>query len=389
MGRKVSYGFRHLSHTAVVLALACSGPPDSTNTGSSAPRGLPDEDSSLAAGSGGIPKIDVHLHVDLRSADLAIAILREHGIRLGLNAYGGIPGGGLEASAQLATQRKGALQPLCNVDFRSFGTAAFAPSTRAHLERCKALGARGVKISKYLGLGLRAPDGTLVPVDAPELDVLFESAGRLGLPVLIHSGDPRAFFEPPTAANERYEELRVHPGWSFHGTDPTGAAWPSWAALRAQHARRIARHPQTTFVAAHFGGAPEEPERVAALLDRHPNYYVDTAARVPELGRHSPARMRAFYTKYQDRILFGSDLGVGPGGLTLGSGGERPGTRAESRVFFERHFRYFESNARGIPHPTPIQGRWTIDAVGLPRPILEKIYYRNAVRVFGLQMPEA
>jgi hypothetical protein len=97
--------------------------------------------------------------------------------------------------------------------------------------------------------------------------------------------------------------------------------------------------------------------------------------------------MRRFFVEFQDRVLFGSDLGVGPEGLTLGSGGDRPGTREESRVFFDRHWLYFETQRTGLAHPTPIQGRWTVNAVGLPRAVLEKLYHRNAERVFRLQLP--
>jgi predicted TIM-barrel fold metal-dependent hydrolase len=219
--------------------------------------------------------------------------------------------------------------------------------------------------------------------------VVFESAGAFGLPVLLHSGDPKAFFEPNTPRNERHDELRVHPDWSFHGLSPNGRPWPSWRELLRQFEVRVARHPGTTFMGAHFGNAAEEPERVARMLARYPNYVIDTAARVPEFGRHSAARMRRFFVEFQDRILFGSDLGVSRAGLTLGSSGELPGTRAESRVFFERHFAYFETTRRAMAHPTPIQGRWTVDGIGLPRAVLEKLYHRNAARVFAIERPAA
>jgi predicted TIM-barrel fold metal-dependent hydrolase len=336
-----------------------------------------------------IPKIDVHLHVDLDAADEALAILAEHQIVVGLNASGGEPGRGLEQSIELARRSGGRLLPLCNLRFSLLAAPDFAEYARATLDRCRALGGKGLKVSKYVGLGLTDASGALVPVDDPRLDVVFESAGAFGLPVLLHSGDPKAFFEPNTPQNERHDELRVHPDWSFHGVAPNGRPWPSWQALLEQFEARVARHPGTTFMGAHFGNAAEEPERVARMLARHPNYVIDTAARVPEFGRHSAARMRRFFVEFQDRVLFGSDLGVSRGGLTLGSSGELPGTRAESRVFFERHFAYFETTRRAMAHPTPIQGRWTVDGIGLPRDVLEKLYHRNAARVFAIERPPA
>lgn len=334
-----------------------------------------------------LPRVDVHLHIDLRAADEALAILREHHIVVGLNASGGEAGRGLEQSRELALRSKGAMQPMCNVALFGFDDPRYPAYVAQVLQACVALGGKGLKIPKLLGLGLTDAQGKLAPVDDPRLDVLFDTAGKLGLPVLLHSGDPKAFFEPPTPDNERYEELRVHPGWSFYGTGPDGKPWPSWNELLDQHERRVAKHPGTVFVGAHFGNAAEDPDRVARMLKRYSNYVIDTAARVPEFGRHDPARMRAFFIEHQDRILFGSDLGVGPSGLTLGSGGDKPGTRAESRDFFSRQFLYFESAGRRMPSPTPIQGNWTIDGIDLPRAVLKKLYAENAARIFKLSLP--
>jgi predicted TIM-barrel fold metal-dependent hydrolase len=125
------------------------------------------------------------------------------------------------------------------------------------------------------------------------------------------------------------------------------------------------------------------------MLKRYANYVIDTAARVPEFGRHDPVRMRAFFVEHQDRILFGSDLGVGRDGLTLGSGGDKPGTREESRDFFARQFLYFETAGRRMPSPTPIQGDWTIDGIDLPLAVLKKVYAENAARIFKLTLPAA
>ena len=362
--------------------------------GGTAPPPAPADDaparprSADRADDGPLPKVDVHLHVALDSVAIADAILREQHIVIGLNASGGAPGYGLEESMTVASATHGRLLPLCNLAFAGVGRPGWAEQTVASLRECKRLGGKGLKVAKYVGLGLSAPDGRLVPADDPALDIVFETAGTLGLPVLIHIGDPKAFFDPPTPTNERFEELSVHPGWSFHGIAPSGQPWPSWSELLDQFERRVARHPRTIFVGAHFGNAAEEPERVARMLDRHANLVIDTAARVPEFGRHPADAMRRFFERYQDRILFGSDLGVSREGLVLGSGGRTPGTREEARTFFARHWAYFETATRRMEHPTPIQGRWTVDGIGLSRPILAKVYAGNAARVFSLALPD-
>lgn len=386
IGRKARGSKQVVLGLGLLLAAAACKASTPTPEGA-ALREKPAAESPRPARPSDLPRVDVHLHVDLRAADEALAILREHNIAIGLNASGGEVSRGLEASREVALRSRGALQPLCNVALFGFDDPRYPAYVAESLRGCVALGGKGLKIPKLLGLGLTDAHGALAPVDDPRLDVLFETAGELGLPVLLHSGDPKAFFLPPTPDNERYEELRVHPGWSFHGRGPHGRPWPSWSELLDQFERRVARHPRTVFVGAHFGNAAEEPERVARMLERYPNYVIDTAARVPEFGRHDPARMRAFFIAHQDRILFGSDLGVGPGGLTLGSGGDEPGTRAQARDFFTRQLLYFETAGRGMPSPTPIQGDWTIDGIDLPVAVLKKLYSENAARVFKLTLP--
>lgn len=327
-------------------------------------------------------KIDVHVHAAPDALPRLVRLMDAHGIDVAVNLSGGSPGRGLEQQLAAAAAHPGRVVVFATLDWR---VARLGPGYGAHLaaqvEAARRLGAAGIKIPKGLGLGFADHTGALIAVDDPELDALFEKAGELGLPVAIHVGDPVAFWRPPTPDNERYDELRVHPEWSFHG-QPV----PSWEELFAALERRIARHPRTIFISVHFGNAPEYPDRVAALLDAYPNLFVDTAARVPELGRHPPERMRALFVRHADRILFGTDLGVGrdPDDLMLGSTGAEPPTAADVERFFAAHWRWFETRDRGFAHPTPIQGRWTIDGIGLPPDVLRKVYGDNARRLLRL-----
>lgn len=372
----------------LALLLLLEGTPRSDRSDATATTGRTDAGADGPSSLGSypdIPRIDVHVHFAPSLAAEALRIMDAYGIRIALNASGGAPHAGLGLSVEVARQTAGRIRPYCNFPFGLVEAPEFARMAVETLRLCRQMGAVGLKVPKSLGLGIVTSDGMLLAVDDARLDVVFETAGALGLPVLIHSGDPKAFFRPPTPDNERYDELRAHPDWSFYGMRPDGRGpWPSWESVFAQYERRVARHPRTTFVGAHFGNAPEEPDRVAAMLERYPNLVVETGARIPEIGRHPPATMRRFFDRFQDRILFGTDLGVGPDGLTLGSRGIEPDPPERLPAFFVAHWAYFETAGRGMAHPTPIQGRWTIDGIELPRAVLEKLYWRNAARVFGL-----
>jgi predicted TIM-barrel fold metal-dependent hydrolase len=334
-----------------------------------------------------LPRIDVHTHIELGALPKALKLLGQNRIVHIVNLSGGSPGGdGLEDT--LAEARAiGHTTVFVNPDFREIKKGpGYGARMAAKIKQGHDLGAKGVKIAKGLGLGYIDAKKQLVPVDDKGLDPVFEMAGKLNMPIAIHTGDPKAFWKPATPDNERFDELRVHPHWSFFG------APVSWEDLYGQFERRVARHPKTIFIGVHFGNDPEDPARVAQMLDRHPNLYIDTAARVPEIGRvdanHDAARMRAFFEKYQDRILFGTDVGVGIADedLMLGSTGATPPGPSDVTRFFESTWRWFETNEAHIPSPTPIQGRWTIDGIGLPRAILEKVYSANAIRLLGIKL---
>lgn len=327
------------------------------------------------------PVFDVHTHIESSATQRALAMFDARNVRVAINLSAGAPGMGLEEALAQSRASSGRILPFCMIDWRGAAGPEWVAQSVAVLDACARLGVRGLKIPKVLGLYAGDGEGQRLRVDDPRLDPIFARAGQLRMVVLIHAGDPRAFFDPVTPSNERWDELHVHPQWSF--ADPR---YPRWTEVLAEFERRVLRHPNTTFIGAHFGNAAEDPDRVERLLERAPNYYIDTSARVPEFGRHDPARMRRFFIRWQDRVLFGTDLGVGetPEQLMLGSTGERPPTAAEITRFWTATWRYFESADRGMIHPTPIQGRWTINGVGLPPEVLRKVYGANAARLFQI-----
>jgi predicted TIM-barrel fold metal-dependent hydrolase len=236
------------------------------------------------------------------------------------------------------------------------------------IDQAARLGARGLKVNKSLGLGVRDRDGRLVAIDDPRFDPIWSEAARLGMPVLMHTADPPAFFLPVNQKNERFEELTRFPQWSNYGPEN-----PSFEELIAQRERLLARHPQTIFIGAHLGSNEEDLAYAASLLERFPNYYVDMSARVAALGRQ-PYTARDFFIRYQDRILFGSDGGFGLD----------PDKDWTPERFYRSHFEFLETYNEYIDYPLSdvmLQGRWRVHGIGLPTEVLEKIYRRNAERL--------
>ena len=239
---------------------------------------------------------------------------------------------------------------------------AFPDWAAGRLRLQKEWGAGGLKIWKDLGLQVVDSQGKRVRVDDPRLDVIWQAAGELNLPVVIHVADPVAFFDSVDETNERWEELGEHPDWAF--TSPPN---PPFRSIVEALARVVARHPETAFVGAHVGCYAENLDWVAAVLDRCPNFHVDLAARFGELGRQ-PYTARRFCERYADRILFGLDLGPDLGSYRL------------AYRLLETEDEYFNYSTG----PIPAQGRWMAYGLHLPDDVLEKIYARNAERILRL-----
>jgi uncharacterized protein len=246
-------------------------------------------------------------------------------------------------------------------DFSKIDEPEFGIKEAEKLEKAVRSGARGLKIAKNLGLTVRDKSGKIVPVDDPRIDPIWAKCGELGIPVMIHVSDPKAFFTPVDKYNERYDELGAHPDWAFFGEE-----FPSKDEILAQRNRVIARHPHTIFIGAHMGTLPEELHIVGNWLDLYPNFYVDIDARISDLGRQ-PYTARKFMIDYQDRILFGTDT--------------EPNAEAY-RIYYrflETDDEYFDP--AGGHHR---QARWMIYGLFLPDEVLEKIYNKNALKILGM-----
>ena len=327
--------------------------------------------------------IDLHTHIDPTPEHMAeaIRIFDAVGIGVAVNLSGGTtthaknqPSELEQVKAFADARYPGRFLEYMNLDYADWDRPDFAQRAVAQVEEGARLGAAGFKEFKRLGLYLRDSKGALLKIDDPKLDPMWRRLGELGMPVSIHVADPKAFWEPYDPHNERWTELKDHPHWWFG--DPK--KYPPRMDLLGALERVIARHPETTFVSVHFGNDAEDLDWVDAQLDAHPNMRIDIAARVPEFGRQDPDKVRAFFVKHADRILFATDFQVYDR-MTLGSGGSGPApTELDALTFFRKHWRFFETADRDFAHMTPIQGNWTISAIHLPVDVLRKVYFENA-----------
>ena len=307
------------------------------------------------------PFVDVHGHQDLSMDDARLAALVAEMDKMGLRTMVNLSGGsGSRLAAQVSNARAkypGRFVVFANVDWGRINEPNFARNAAAQLERdVKEGGAAGLKIFKNLGMDTFWSDGSRVRTDDPRLAPIWDKAGELGIPVLIHTAEPPAFFLPVDKQNERYLELTQFPG----RTRPADK-YPPFDSLIAEQHRMFKRHARTKFISAHLSWLGQDLGRLGRTLDSIPNMNVEVAAALYEIGRQ-PRAGRAFFLKYQDRILMGKD--------TFGGEGE-----------FAVYFRIFETNDEYFPWYRRRHAFWGMYGLGLPDSVLKKVYYANAVRI--------
>ncbi|HEY8550512.1 MAG TPA: amidohydrolase family protein [Vicinamibacterales bacterium] len=306
------------------------------------------------------PVIDVHSHHPRvptgQALDALVAEMDALNLRALVNLSGGT-GERLRRGIETIRNSRHADRMVffANLDFSDLDQPGYGERAAARLEADVKAGAVGLKIFKNFGLHLKRKDGTRVPTDDPEFDPIWAACARLGIPVLIHTGEPLAFFEPVDRFNERWRELQLRPQ---NRLPPD--RFPTFDALMAERDRLFAKHPKTTFIVAHFGWHANDLARLGRMLDRLPNTVVETGAILHELGRQ-PRTARAFFVKYQDRILFGKD-------------------RYEASEF-PYYFRVFETEDEYFDYYRDYHAFWKLYGMGLPDAVLKKVYFENAQRV--------
>jgi predicted TIM-barrel fold metal-dependent hydrolase len=304
------------------------------------------------------PFIDVHNHQNnLPSQNLneLVQPMDKLNMAVMVNLSGG---SGDKVKQSLANIRANAPKRFivfANINFSGIGENNWTENAVKSLEQDVRNGANGLKIFKSLGFSVKDNKGSRVAVDDPRLDAIFDKCGQLGIPVLIHTADPKPFWDPMDEANERWLELKTHPGRKRSATDPE----PFEQLIEEQH-RMFKKHGKTTFIAAHFGWYANDLEHLGHLLDTLPNVVVEFGAVIAELGRQ-PKAAKQFFTKYQDRILFGKD--------------------SWEPEEYATYFRVLETEDEYFPYHKKYHAFWRMYGMGLPDDILKKVYYKNALRI--------
>lgn len=308
------------------------------------------------------PVVDVHTHSDMcgiktrEDAASWVRTLDQVGVETSIVFTDAI-GDAFDAQAQLFKPFGKRFIVFCSMDGRDIAAPDYPERVVRELERCYRNGARGLGEVTDKGWGMQAdpirplPRSKRMHSDDQRLDALWEKCADLKMPVNIHIADHPSCWQPLGPHQERTPDFQ---GFNLYGKDV-----PSYEELLSCRDRMLAKHPRTTFIAAHLGNQGNDLASLAAVLDRYPNLYVDISARDYEVGRE-PRFALKFLSSYENRVLFGTDMG-------------------RDQAIYQGWWRLLESADEFIP------GRqwWRLYGLELPSPVLEKLYSENAKRILN------
>jgi uncharacterized protein len=307
------------------------------------------------------PFIDVHNHqFGMPTQDLSLLVAEMD--KLNMAVMVNLSGRGRGSDEHLINALKNVhdhypnrLIVFTNISLSNIDDPDWTANTVEQIRNDVKRGANGLKIYKSQGMTNKDSKGNRIKIDDPRIDPVWEVCGELGIPVLIHAADPKQFWQPQDANNERWLELKTHPRRKRDDDNPA-----PWQTIIDEQHNIFRKHPNTTFINAHLGWYGNDLETLARLMDEFPNMNAEIGAVIAELGRQ-PRAAKAFLTKYQDRIMFGKD--------------------SWHPEEYYTYFRVLETADEYFPYYKKYHAYWKMYGLELSDEVLRKIYYKNALRV--------
>jgi len=363
---------------AIALLAACTEPKPEPRATPAPPARYSMEDFK------NVRKLDAHVHVNVPSTALLEQAREDHFELMSINVdYPDFPSLADQRAAALAqvnaqeSYKPARFHWATTFSMQGFGQSGWADRVNASIATDAAQGAKAVKIWKNVGMSEKDARGQLIMLDDAAISPVADQVEKLGITLIGHQGEPHNCWLPleqMTVGNDR-EYFRNHPQYHMY----LHPEMPSYEEQIGARDRFVAAHPKLRFVGAHLGSLEYDVDRIAAFLDRFAGTSVDMAERLGQVQYQSVRdyeKVRNFFIKYQDRLLYATDL-------TLNPGDDPQEFKRHAHEVWTRDWRYLatDETQRVAVIEADVRG------LALPREVIDKVYYQNAVRAFALGKP--
>lgn len=279
--------------------------------------------------------------------------------------------GKIDALKAFVKASKGQAVLCTTFDPFQFSSANFAQDAIRQLDRDFAWGAVAVKIWKNIGMELKDPSGRFVMPDDPRLEPIYQDIAAKGKTLIAHLAEPDSCWQPPNKNSPDFSYYNEHPEWYMYKQPDH----PRKITIIQARDHMLEENPNLRVVGAHLGSLETNLDEIGRRFDRYPNFAVDVAARTVYLTMQPREKTRQFFIKYQDRILYGTDLELFA----------RENILSAERTWEKQYatdWAFFSSD-----QVVEYEGR-KVQGLALPQPVLRKLYHDNALRWIHGVVPE-
>lgn len=305
------------------------------------------------------PVIDMHSHAYARSQsdlDNWVKTMDQAGITKTI-ILTGTTGAQFDSLLEVYGKYPDHFELWCGFDYTGYDKPDFGTSAVKELERCFKKGAKGVGELGDKGEGelySKPVAGYGMHIDDARMKPLLRKCAELKMPINIHIAEPYWMYLPADSLNDGLMNaatwrVNLKPGMLDH------------AQLLQSFENAVKDNPETIFIACHFINCEYDLSKAGRLLDQYRNLYLDIAARYAETAT-IPRYMQQFYNKYQDRLLYGTDMGF-----------EKHIYQVTFRVLQTLDEHFYETELFGY--------HWAMNGFGLSDNILKKVYMSNAIKI--------
>ncbi|CAM4128926.1 amidohydrolase family protein [Zobellia nedashkovskayae] len=306
------------------------------------------------------PVIDFHSHPDAKSEQELeewVATMKENNIEKSIIlTYS--TGQQFDSIYDMYSKYGDQIEVWCGFDYTGYNEKGWTKKAVKELERCFAKGARGVGELGDKGLGLFYSKPSIAPglhLDDPRLQPLLEKCGELGMPISVHVADPYWMYLP---MDEKNDGLMNAYTWKV---DTSKEGVLTHEELLTTLSNAVRNNKETTFIACHLANTSHDLTILGKLLDEHPNLYADISARYAEVAP-VPRRTKAFFDKYKDRLVYGTDMGM-------------------AADMYQTTFRILESSDEHFYAWDYFSYHWPLNGLDLGDETLKKIYHENGKKL--------
>jgi len=358
---------RTITQVIVVLSIALSSPAQAPTSRS--PQGKPADDDGTLRAFAAIHPIDVHVHV-FKTDPVFQKMLERLNLKLldilvmdDTNPHRKQLRPQIDDALALVRSGAGHIALCTTFDPYKFDSASFSADAVKQIDHDFAQGAVAVKVWKNIGMEIKDRSGQYIMADDPTFEPIYRAIASHGKTLMTHQGEPDVAWGPPDASDPSWSYYQENPQW-YVANRP---GFPSKQRILEARDHVLAENPQLRMVGVHLGSMERNFDNIARHLDKYPNFAIDTAGRMEYLMLMPPEKMRAFLIKYQDRVLYGTDL-------DLLADANLSDVLKDWQSTYARDWKFLATD-----ETLNVEGK-QVHGLNLPQPVLQKIFRSNAVR---------